>query len=602
MKFLRTKPANLKFVNEVHSYWRSNQIRHYENAANYVYDVFYPLSKLGEAANSKAHVEIFIAGWASPWRLRGLSLKGLRASNPKFKIRLRRWGKRTDVSNTHGIRYIFSGFSIVGTGPIDIPFALPDGIASFSKVIPDDGIAINNEGEDTLFLYIEIASHEIIPDVDSLILAIVLHSPFELTEILSSSGFYEVAEWLAITFKRTKVMANWVSRWRYLSLLEESSFDSEWRIVPIAYSYGGLFPKRNESEGRLAPFPKMVLDGGVAFPSYSNISIISYPKIFTELTEATIQNGGLTVSNGAVFWNDLCGDPRLSRGNEVIIDVFGSPTRGSHSFIKQDPPVGVGLEEAIFVGGRHDFNWFHWIAEYLPSIVYIEDQVDKDIPILISAHVPKQGVEALHLLTKRSVHVIPKGKSIRLKKLYKHSPSFGVPDNYIQPWTEACFADFQALTLFANKVIENTGSQRVSNSSIFLARNSKHRSLTNEKKLAKIASEEFGFDYVSAERLSFLEQVNLFNGAEKIVGAGGAHMANFMFANPDCRIASMTSMHDYDSPVPALMAQVSGAEFLQIVGRPAISLESCRSLHQAKHSDFEIDEKNFRQVLRNQLG
>ena len=184
---MRTVPSQRDFVNAVHYYWRSNQVAHFSNAVEHVYGLFYPIAKLENPSRLEYKTEISIGGWASPWSLRKLSLKKLVAANPDFSIHISKWRRRKDVSKVHGVRCAFSGFSIVATGHPDQTFNFYDGIRNFSNIVMDKGIVAQEREENVVSLNIESASVQIYPDIDSSILALAVHAPFELTEILSSS-------------------------------------------------------------------------------------------------------------------------------------------------------------------------------------------------------------------------------------------------------------------------------------------------------------------------------------------------------------------------------------------------------------------------------
>jgi capsular polysaccharide biosynthesis protein len=59
--------------------------------------------------------------------------------------------------------------------------------------------------------------------------------------------------------------------------------------------------------------------------------------------------------------------------------------------------------------------------------------------------------------------------------------------------------------------------------------------MRNERELIERLT-PFGFEAVALERLSVREQANLFSGAEIVVGAHGAGLANLLFASPGCQV------------------------------------------------------------------
>lgn len=83
-----------------------------------------------------------------------------------------------------------------------------------------------------------------------------------------------------------------------------------------------------------------------------------------------------------------------------------------------------------------------------------------------------------------------------------------------------------------------------------------------------------------------------------MVGGSGAAMANYLFSGPQTRVIDLVSRHNIDSPLPALICAVGGADFAYLYGDAERRLAECRSLHEARHADFRVEPADLARQLR----
>ena len=77
---------------------------------------------------------------------------------------------------------------------------------------------------------------------------------------------------------------------------------------------------------------------------------------------------------------------------------------------------------------------------------------------------------------------------------------------------------------------------------IFLRRNSEYRKVVNADEVEKLFLSQ-GYVVIEPEKLTFLQQVELFNNAKSIVSSSGAALANMIFSPPGTKVSILISKH-----------------------------------------------------------
>ena len=87
-----------------------------------------------------------------------------------------------------------------------------------------------------------------------------------------------------------------------------------------------------------------------------------------------------------------------------------------------------------------------------------------------------------------------------------------------------------------------SNAQEVWPEKIFLRRNSGTRKVTNAADLEKMLVAR-GYVLVEPEKLTFLQQVQLFKNAKEIVAPTGAAISNAIFCAPEAQVAILMGKH-----------------------------------------------------------
>lgn len=352
---------------------------------------------------------------------------------------------------------------------------------------------------------------------------------------------------------------------------------------------------------------KFIQKGGISFPQSTNEEYLIPNKKWYSETDATIHSGDIICSNGKLVVYEYAADPTLDfvSGHSDYLEyvggiVFGTPTQPNLALIDEEiksPDKIVNVEEAIILSGRNDFNWYHWLLEYLPRVIDIPKEINSDVPVLVSSRTPMAGIQILKLLTDRNILTVDPEHVTRVKKLHFRAPALQILDTTMVPWEEALFMDPQLLIKFRNEAIAALKCKETQPSrNIFLVRDSNHRGVRNERKLIEVM-EEFGFQIINPAKISVIEQINLFNNARIVIGASGAVMANYVFMQPGTNVIALTSKNLWNFPLPAIICKTFNINFAYLTGRPKLNFHTFAGGVEKMHSDFYISPRKLRKVV-----
>jgi capsular polysaccharide biosynthesis protein len=205
------------------------------------------------------------------------------------------------------------------------------------------------------------------------------------------------------------------------------------------------------------------------------------------------------------------------------------------------------------------WNYAHWVLEMIPRLALIEkagiDWRQADGLILNG---PKNGwkTEILDLLG------IPENKRIFLNAGDHLEcdtllvPSYVCAPDGFQRW----MLDYLQQAFSACVAPENSQKKRV-----YIARNKAgYRHVSNEPEVIRLL-ENYGFESVYCEDLSFREKVNLFSSAEAVVAAHGAGLTHLAFCRPGTVVLEILSP-DYVNGCFWALSDAAGLTYRYMLG------------------------------------
>jgi hypothetical protein len=344
------------------------------------------------------------------------------------------------------------------------------------------------------------------------------------------------------------------------------------------------------------PFPKMQQVG-------KNSTDLTYIRMskpsMVVLQNVSVTSGDVITSDQNLFNIDPAANPAFSfvAGHQGV--VVGSPANLGMAAILVPKGEGLFIPQGILLSSRADANWFHWLIETLPKLLYLDSEVSSDVPVIISDRIPDTAKESLRLLTERPIIEIEPSATRSVGNLYVSSPVLFHPDPvelHLSPATNAM--NIEALSWLRERVLDRAkevleGAR--SRPSIYVTRSGGARSIVNSRQVAKMLSHS-GFIVFDPVQMSFLEQVVTFNSAERIALVGGASMANLIFCSPDTAVVTLGSKFTAGYKMPAILAAVAGARVIPISGRPVGNLFRSSFLEKV-HAHYSMQLRQLKRAL-----
>lgn len=286
----------------------------------------------------------------------------------------------------------------------------------------------------------------------------------------------------------------------------------------------------------------------------------------------------------------------LRLGFVAGISPFISKVKGSSSKYKILTPYGsfFKIREAIYLIGRVDENWYHFLLDTTPRMLFL-DNVPKSVPVLIRSDIPQTSKDFLRALTTREVIEIDPADFVAVETLYVLPGKSTVFDS--SPPKGLSHAEFSPvfLGLFRNKVLEclPIDSNRTSKQRIYFRRKSVSRNVVNWGKIRQ-ELEYFSFEDILLDSNFFKDQVQVFSNLNVVVSPGGAVLANIIFMNPGSKVVALTSFRGQRIDLWQKLSDSLDLKCITVKGMPTYwGFRYQRKLH----SNFYISPKKLRRIL-----
>lgn len=264
-------------------------------------------------------------------------------------------------------------------------------------------------------------------------------------------------------------------------------------------------------------------------------------------------------------------------GNRIMEESVGSLRRiMDWGDVLHEPLLPVtALASAEPVVVCHPANYFHWLMEVLPNLLFSVARFP-EVKILLPEEVPRYVSEGLcaALGPDAESRFIRCPGPVRVERLV-------VPQYHTQPE----FTDPQAIALLLSavkgKVVADEVRPRAGRGvRLYVSRGKSRRRLAGEELLEE-RLKEIGFTILHSEELSFAEQIRVFHEAETVVGTHGAGLTNVVWSQPGCRVIEIFPSN-YILDCYAWLSFSRGLDYRHVV---------CETGHR-------IDEKAMDYVLR----
>lgn len=332
---------------------------------------------------------------------------------------------------------------------------------------------------------------------------------------------------------------NKTKRWRPLTKLSEFARKSGTPIYKLA-------------DAVVVDMPKPIV-----FPDSDQSYLISpherfkFPEIYIATINNALVSGGtnLILSGNEVICHDLYDFERDFTSEELHGRTLIDPKHTRIRWLLRDDAPEPIPAVAAFVDACGS-NYAHWMTEVLPRIIlFCAEARFRDVPIVVNDGLHTNIMESLLLVAgaEREIITLPIGRSLAAAQLYLTSAAGYVPferrTNKLPGHSHGVFSPwaFEMLRKHLHALDRKT-EREAWPEKIFLRRNSGVRRIANVSELEKLMFSK-GYVIVEPEKLTFLQQIQLFNHAKVIVSPTGAALANAVACKPGAQVVVLMGKH-----------------------------------------------------------
>lgn len=321
-----------------------------------------------------------------------------------------------------------------------------------------------------------------------------------------------------------------------------------------------------------------------------------------QIDNASIFGSGLVVSNQepvAIVHHESghCLTDPLTAGHRHYVE--GTFEDGL-AVIQRVPMVRTTVKSGVLLGARASTNYFHWLIEYLPRLMLLDDIGVSSADVLLT-RLPLyiQQTQSLSAVLPQARLVAWKdGTALDVQHLTLIDGPAHVEDDPRTPSDEIFQCRPALISRMAERILDNLDLAHVSGGrKIYLARSGR-RDLLNAGEVIEELSRN-GFEVVSAEQMNFVDQVRLFRESAVIAGPSGAAFSNLLFCRPGTGALIFNAPRHSRNNVFSQIADVAGARVAQVIGiagEQKIS-EIVPSIEDLIHQDYAIPLARVRSAL-----
>jgi len=276
----------------------------------------------------------------------------------------------------------------------------------------------------------------------------------------------------------------------------------------------------------------------------------------------------------------------LKRRNSVILSLPETPKL--HYF-----------QEAVFLMGRNDENWYHFLLDTLPRYIFL-NKLNKSIPLLIRNDLPNTTIEFISKITSRLIVQIDQDDVVKVKKLYflaARSTSFDTKSKLGYSRFQFSPNIIRELKSFIlAQIAEN--NENIPQNKLYLIQNSAKRNLLNINNVTNLL-DKYGFYELKLNDDYYKNQISYFANANILVAKGGAACANMIFLKPQSHIVILRGFRERNIKIWKLLAESSQVQLSEIFG---LSIYFGIKENRAIHSNFIIPVYKLKDTLRKLLN
>lgn len=363
--------------------------------------------------------------------------------------------------------------------------------------------------------------------------------------------------------------------------------------IDFAYNHGKtLYQEKSNHNGQFYgsfTYPKKYIN------LFNNVNIIGGSRyIYKDDTILHDEMSEFTSSDyGVKRWQIL----ERVYDNEEIKGLLFNVTKKKNNVI----------DKGILISCDHDNNYFHWLNETLPMVVFAleHEEIYRDFPLLIPKKIHYNFKCALHVLlsqlkNNKKIIELEENEIYKVKKLVLPSDLSRILDRY--HGDTKIGTDIILYPIYIKKVKEllqlSTNLLPPSRKIYLTRRSGTYRKVLNEKQI-EICMLKRGYEVIDLAGVSFEYQQTIFAQAKIVVSPTGATMTNMilspknsvfvvLFSNHSQELPQMYNGHNID--LWSQLADICNIHLVEFFGQRAYHREDL-------HDDFVIDIPKLEKLL-----
>jgi len=356
-------------------------------------------------------------------------------------------------------------------------------------------------------------------------------------------------------------------------------------------------------------YPQFIL----FFSAHALLNIETVPKYeyVLELESSRNFEEGHSLLNDIEIWHQRF---IISNNNLMVIDSTTHPKQKfvagqgqfcisfqkNRNLCLMKKPTGKArfLESAIFLMGRCDENWYHFIIDTFPRIFFTE-KIPLDVPLIIRADIPEHFKALISAFSTRSIIEIELEEKLEIQNLYVVPARSSVFDSKpprgtsVVEFSPAVLKRIQTSLLKLVIQPDQNRDEFAPTENLALSRNSTTRNIQNWISLAPLIG-VFNFSIHDLDSNFFKDQIKTFHNARSVLAPGGAALANIVFMQEGSWIVVLQSWRNRDIKLWSKLAGAMNINYREVNGIPTYFGPGKL---RRRHSDFYISPRKLRRVL-----
>jgi capsular polysaccharide biosynthesis protein len=318
---------------------------------------------------------------------------------------------------------------------------------------------------------------------------------------------------------------------------------------------------------------------------------------FVLIQHLEIWHNRILVQDSKLLVTDITASPN----QEFVSGLwqFAKAIKGTNHCDVLGPSMGQKtLESGIVIIGRVDTNWFHFLLDTVPRVLFAT-HIPEEIPLVVRGDVPESGKLILESLTQREIIYLQDSENIVLKTAYI-MPARGAifdskPKNYI-PRLEYSFNTYK---LLAEEIKLKMYRREVPGYDFPIAvlRRNSNRAITNQLEIAEVLN-YYDVMTLEADDYFFTKQIKIFSEITMFIGAGGAVVSNIIFMEGSSAVVVLENKSSAKLGIWKELAIGMGLQYDSVIGK---SFRGSNFFRDRLHSDFKIDIAELSKVLEKKL-